>query len=372
MKILLLNQDWFKGEFEAMGHSVVACGADDHFQIRLRTSFVRWTELISLCPWEPEAVVVYDNSVPIFISDLEQCEIPLIFYSVDIQHHLKWQRTFRRFFDRVFVAQKEYVTQFDVGAAPIEWLPLWATHLCEPSDIKRYDAVFVGTMNPLLNPERVTFLNALREKVPLHCTMGEYWHIYPESRVIVNQTVRGDLNFRVFEAMASGVPLVTEKSGNGLLDLFTEGRHLVTYRKNDVEDASKKIETLLNDVALREAIGRQGRAEILAHHLPAHRADKVANALMHGVRIKRDPFALIANFTSLGIFLEDLGRNPLPAYTEALRLAEAGVTAGSEMTFELGQSILEALGHFDRVSKSTRADRLLEMLMQKYQTWFRR
>lgn len=374
MKILLLNQDWFKEELCAAGHEVVSVGADDHFQVRLRASFLRWEEVVSLCPWEPEAVIVYDNSVPIFVSGLESLPIPILFYSVDVHHHLKWQRSFPRVFDRVYVAQKDYIASFDQGFAPVDWLPLWASHISTPQSEKTHEAVFVGTLNPELNPDRVVFFKELEKKTSLACVMGEYWHIYPRSKVIINQTVRGDLNFRVFEAIVSGIPLVTERIANGLFDIFTDGVHLVSYERGDADDAAQKISKLLNDPSRREQIGGAGREEVLSKHLSKHRAQSLFEGL-NGIQqpaTSRSRFGLSGNFTALGRFLEEQKRNPIPAHTEALRLVEEGIRRNEAMSYEIGENIMEGLSHYDRLRADSRADRILAKLTDVYPTWFRK
>ena len=96
---------------------------------------------------------------------------------------------------------------------------------------KRYDVSFVGSLDARLHPDRVALLDALRGRLPLHVAEGPYADVFTHSRIVLNQTVRGDLNARVFEALACGALLLTERTGNGLLDLFADGEELVTYAR---------------------------------------------------------------------------------------------------------------------------------------------
>src|SRR5262249_15456032 len=131
-----------------------------------------------------------------------------------------------------FVAQRDYLPGFD-GA---RWLPLWAPDdVPAPAAEKRWDIAFVGSLKPSFHPERVDFLHAVAARMPLHATEGAWAEVFPHSRIVLNQTVRGDLNARVFEAMGSGALLLTEHTGNGLLELFGDGTELVTYRRGDVD-----------------------------------------------------------------------------------------------------------------------------------------
>jgi len=370
MKILLINQDWFKEELRVAGHEVVSCGADQHFDIRVAVSFIHWNEVISLCPWTPDAVAIFDNSIPLFIAHLDTVEVPIIFYSVDVHHHINWQKSFRRFFDHLFVAQKDFLPSFEEGSAPVQWLPLWAHRVTDPVTPKIYEAVFVGTLNPSLNPDRVAFFDELKSIAPVSCVMGEYWHIYPPSKVIINQTVKGDLNFRVFEALASGVALVTERTTNGLLDLFTDGIHLLCYEKGDPKDAAAKIQKLLTDDDLRNRIASAGKQAIKDSHLSSHRAAAILTTLSMRKQINRSCYALIDNFVALGLYLETQNRTPKYAFTEAMRLIDSGIAKNESMTFEIGQSILQALTHADRILQDSHSQSTLELLTKRYPQWF--
>ena len=46
--------------------------------------------------------------------------------------------------------------------------------------------------------------------------------IYSESKIVLNASINGDLNMRVFEALTSGALLVTDRIENGLDTLFAQ------------------------------------------------------------------------------------------------------------------------------------------------------
>lgn len=276
MNILVFNQDWFVDDWRKAGHSVYSMGVmgGDHLDIRVKMPMLHIDRLIELIPdnWRPDRIVIHDNSAPVLISGLEETKIPVLYYSVDTHHHHDLHVYYGHLFDEIVIAQKDYIKNFLDSGVDASWMPLWASRYYEPSSEKHYGAVFVGSMDPKLNPDRVKFLNALKSKVDLHQQMGEYWKIFPHAEVIVNQTVKGDLNFRVFEGMMSGSMLLTEDGPNGLKELFTDGIDLLTYRKGDAEDAASKIKWALSHKDEARKIGATGRAKILAGHLSSHRA----------------------------------------------------------------------------------------------------
>lgn len=124
------------------------------------------------------------------------------------------------------------------------------------------------------------FFDVLAQMTNIHLDMGEYWEIFsPHAEIVVNQTVKRDLNFRVFEAMMCGSLLLTEASGNGLSEIFRDGEHLVLYEKDNVEDCAQKITELLSDLPRTHRIANKGREEILRKHLPHHCAEQVLSVL---------------------------------------------------------------------------------------------
>jgi len=105
--------------------------------------------------------------------------------------------------------------------------------------------------------------------------------IYSQSKVVLNVSIGGDLNMRVFEALMSGALLVTDRIDNGLDDLFVDGTHYVGYGTS--EEAIAKIAHFLSHDEERQAIADQGRRLALAKHSYAHRwADM--RATMAGAR----------------------------------------------------------------------------------------
>lgn len=274
MRILLINQDWFAPELKLLGHSVMTVGSRQDLDINLLPlSDIKRALNEELAHFSPDVAVWYDNSLPPYYFGLEDLPFPTIFYSVDSHHHIAAHRIIANLFDVTLVAQKDYAPAFEqVGIKP-HWFPLWVSrHSDNPPLQKEFEALFVGTMNASLNPERVTFFESLKHKVPIHVTEGRWWELFPKAKIVVNQTVKHDLNFRVFEALGSGALLLTERSSNGLFDLFEDGKHFVTYEHGNVEEAAQKINYYLSHDEEREKIAAAGKEAALTFHTPMARA----------------------------------------------------------------------------------------------------
>lgn len=376
MRILLFNQLWFADEFRARGHDVLSVGfklssCTPPFDYVFEQPLLHVHRVFEALPdgWTPDRLVVYDNSAPIVFTGFEETTIPSAFYSVDTHHHVDWHKYLCNVFDRVFVAQRDYLELFTAAGFAAEWMPLYASRYVEASSQKEYDAVFVGTLDAKLNPDRVTFFEALQQRVPMLVRSGDWWTIFPHSEIVVNQTVKGDLNFRVFEAMMSGALLLTEESPNGLTDLFTSGMHLLTYPRNNVDEAAKKIAWSLAHRDEARLIAAAGRNEVLARHTPQNRADTLLAALegLTRTRSKSRLFSLMCNFATLAQRLERLESQwAMHALLEAMKMADFAVRDREELPAELASVAAVCCVRYDQRFRSTAGQELLQRLSVAY------
>lgn len=199
----------------------------------------------------------------------------------------------------VFVAQRDAVARMEADGvtAPVEWLP----HAVEPDAynpaavytgtdaervaaagtvrLKRWDWSFVGHLN---TEARIAWLDAVFRAFPSGWfgsrrtgrTFERAADLYTQARVVLNEAIRGDVNMRVFEVLATRSFLLTP-AVPGLEDLFTDGVHLVTYRDGDIADCLDKLAYWLPREAEREAIAEAGYREVLASHTFAHRVARM-------------------------------------------------------------------------------------------------
>jgi len=370
VNIIVLNQDWFVREFREAGHRVLTVGTGKNMELRLDKPLCHVAQLYERMPerWEPDLLIAYDNSAPIIISGLEEVPYPTIFYAVDTHHHTELHTYLSQLFDYTLVAHKDYIAQFtERGFEAPEWMPLWASVDVQPSETKEYGAVFVGTLNRELNPERVDFFEALQKKAEITVTTGAFWEIFPKSEIVVNQTVKADLNFRVFEAMICGIALLTERIGNGLLDLFRENEELVLYERNNVDDCAQKIAWLLSDKALTKRLAEAGRAAILRSHMIKHRAQRFLE-LINTVKKRDQPLRPLGAMLNLAVLATRLGRidsvMAAQALTECMKSIDVTIRANQPYSEEAAFYAVRSALDFDRVLKTSAGSLLLNTLQE--------
>lgn len=223
----------------------------------------------------------------LFIDDGLDYEIPAdlrpsAMWAIDT--HVNPQRLISRarHVDHVFAAQRDGVEILrDGGVNCVGWLPL----ACDPGVHQQHplakdlDVCFVGH---LWTEERRVLAERVRERFGRSFVgqrfFGEMAQTYSQSRIVLNLSVRNDVNMRVFEALACGSMLLTnDLSDNGQDRLFKDGEHLVTYR--GLDELFDKAEHYLQDEAARERIAAAGRAEVLARHTYVHRMKLILDAV---------------------------------------------------------------------------------------------
>jgi GT2 family glycosyltransferase/tetratricopeptide (TPR) repeat protein len=199
---------------------------------------------------------------------------PCVLWAIDT--HLAPERLIGRGrqIDFVFAAQREGVAllrQQRVNC--LGWLPLACDpEIHRPHEIKKsLNICFVAHLN---TPQRQALAELIQRHFPNsfigQCFFEQMAMTYSASRLVVNLSVRNDLNMRVFEAMACGSLLLTDElAGPGLRKLFTPSEHLVTYRNTDELVNIARHFLAHNDQC--DHIARAGHDLVLARHTYLHR-----------------------------------------------------------------------------------------------------
>lgn len=211
--------------------------------------------------------------------------IPKVYWAVDTHKNLDAQRQKAAHFDLVYAAQKNAVQHFGPKG---KWLPVGASiHDVDFSRERTIDVGFIGTGGAGDQRQKQVIERLQREfpgfKFAPNVVRVEKSEIASRMKIVVNVSHDNDIDAIVFEAMACGAMLLTERiRGNGLEDLFTDGRHLVTF--DSVEDLVAKVRHYLAHEEERKAIARAGQDHVngtLRHHWLLEKAITDFRALLH-------------------------------------------------------------------------------------------
>jgi len=184
-------------------------------------------------------------------------------------------------FDFVFVAQKDAAEKLKNKIPCVYWLPLAGDveyHGKKNVPIK-YDISFIGNLGW---GKRRIILSELINRYPNnyigHAECEKIGEIYSASKIVVNYSIKNDINMRIFEAMCAGSLLITNQINNGLDEIFVIGNELITYN-NTLEDLIDKINYYLKHESEREKIAKNGFEKVINFHTYYHRVKFILNQI---------------------------------------------------------------------------------------------
>lgn len=241
-----------------------------------------WADVLAHTGDAPDLLVYADASMSPPLLGLESFPCPTLFLCIDSHIH-QWYPLYAQAFDLCAVSLRDHLPRFRLRLPPAR--TIWLPPTPNPGDVpavadKEWDLLFVGNVDPETMPGRHAILAELARLVPgLHVTRGAYRELYPRARLVLNIAERGDLNFRVFEALGCGACLLTPAIEHGQEDLFRDGTELFTYPAGDAPALARLVSRLLADEPLRERVAAAGLAAVDARHRPEHRARRLLDWL---------------------------------------------------------------------------------------------
>lgn len=244
-------------------------------------------QILAAQPEQTELYLLIDPAGPYFPRGIERLPMPTACYLIDV-HLGGWRQHMARFFDMVFIAQKDYLDTYRqaVGHDQVYWLPLAAA-----PDIHRrydlppiYDVAFVGSVatahkrtNSRLRRLQLLSQHYKTNDVFAPTPADEVGRIYSQARIVFNTSIAGDVTMRDFEGPASGALLLTDSTANGLAELFDIGREVVVF--GDDQELLDTIDYYLAHEPERQAIADAGYRRTHAQHTYQQRVRQVLAAV---------------------------------------------------------------------------------------------
>jgi tetratricopeptide (TPR) repeat protein len=191
----------------------------------------------------------------------------------------------------VLLYDRHHATLFRSVGLETSWLPgLTFPHADEAVRAARQEArtaqlAFVGQAGKL-HPQRMRWLQALGARgVRVHAraaTQTEALRVYGGALAGFNASLNGDLNLRVFEILACGAALLSDRLAEeaGLGRIFAEGRELLTYGSE--AELVERARDLLAHPREAQAVGAAGAAWFDAHWHAAARREAFRRLVCEG------------------------------------------------------------------------------------------
>ena len=278
-------------------------------------------ELLAQYSFVPDLIFQTENLGPrLIFTDLHALPCPKLFWSVDSHLNMFWHRHYGRLFDCVF---SPHISLHAVQ--PEDWrLPRLARLAKEgtarpfqPHSRRRNMLAFVGRLSGDRGPRKnMLHILASRGLEPQDgLTLEAMLERYDNTRILPNESLCTEVNFRLMEGASCGCCLLTPAVGEDQDVLLEPGKECLIYT-NGLE-LLEQIDRLAANPQLTEAIGHAAWLRIQSEHLPKHRAAAIlreAKNVGHAVQGEKASLHLLMSIVQLtrsGIFVED------PSITDA-------------------------------------------------------
>lgn len=168
----------------------------------------------------------------------------------------------------------------ELEICPVAVIPNFnvAGHKAPFQTMREPTILFIGQASDL-HPRRRHLLNAIKAAgLPLvegQAEPDDAARLYGQAQIVFNCSLNGDVNMRIFEVLAAGGCLVTDRLSPraGLDDLFTDCLHLSLY--DDVPDLILLLKRLLANPMLALTLAENGAREYWTSHAPDIRKRQV-------------------------------------------------------------------------------------------------
>ncbi|WP_247648469.1 glycosyltransferase [Pseudodesulfovibrio sp. zrk46] len=212
---------------------------------------------------------------------LDTLDCPTLFWAMDPHLNAYWHSAYANLFDVTCSTQRKLLPRLrEQGAEDVRWLPMCGRERGWKDMADRaHDITFVGRVSAH-RPARKWMIELLRSHgeqydVALEhsLTYGDMLNLYEDSRLVPNESIFGEVNFRLFEGASCGCLVLSQNLGDEQEALFEPGREFDTY--SDVVELDDKLRRYLKNPRLMQTMGRAARERVLADHLPKNRAQSM-------------------------------------------------------------------------------------------------
>ncbi|WP_022662188.1 glycosyltransferase [Paucidesulfovibrio longus] len=241
--------------------------------------------LLDQAGFQPDAILQQEILLPrVLLAGLGELDCIKAFWAVDPHLNAFWQSCYSRLFDVVFSTQRRWLPDLARHGAPnVVRLP-WYARAGEwhPWAERETPLAFVGRVTPE-RPARMRFVHILKERFGPDFVHAQdldpagMARLYAQTRIVPNESILGEVNFRLFEAARFGCLVAGQNLGPEQDELFEPGRETLCY--GDALELLELLDFYLAHERQATAVARAGWERLRAEHQPEHRAATLVRAL---------------------------------------------------------------------------------------------
>ncbi|MDR2819941.1 MAG: glycosyltransferase [Desulfovibrio sp.] len=270
MNILCIDDPFrLSAAFAALGHTVFVA-RPDKFSPSL-------AQCIEESGFTPDLVLQQEHlGRHVLVEGMERAPCPTMFLSIDAHLNLFWERFYARLFDAVLTP---HVSLFD--ALPPEWRhplclrcpPVGHDYPWRPFAARSVDIAFCGRITPH-RQVRKWMVELLGQRYGLvareNLSFGDMMDCYADARLVPNEAIAREVNFRLLEAASCGALVFSQNVGPDQDAVFTARKEIRVC--GDGVELVKELDWFRRRPDQAEKLGRAAWERVRREHLPLHRA----------------------------------------------------------------------------------------------------
>jgi len=214
------------------------------------------------------------------VAGLDHVECPTLLWCVDPHLNAHWHSAWARLFDLTCSTQRAWIPALrGRGAGDVRPLPWFGHDLAWKDPAERAtDVAFVGRitgqrparrwLKEFLEARTRGYALAVHQDLDFRAMLD----LYSDARIVPNESICGEVNFRLFEAASCGCLVLGQDIAEQAY-LFEPGREMdVCAHAVELES---KLDFYLRNPRLASAMGRAAYERVRAGHLAVHRAARL-------------------------------------------------------------------------------------------------
>jgi hypothetical protein len=229
--------------------------------------------------FNPDLIFQQENLGPrTLLFGLSEFYCKKVFWSIDTHLNFFWHKIYGKNFDLLLTTQPSFVSLFkkeNISSDCLMWygLPLnWNAW-----ESRKHSIGFAGRVNEYRTLRKV-LVDFLKKEFSSHFVHQELpftqmLNFYQQTKIVVNEAIAGEINFRTFEALSCGCLLFSPGLKEDLREFFEPEKEYVEYR--DGLELKEKLHYFLNHPQEASLIARRGWEKLRANHLAPARVQKL-------------------------------------------------------------------------------------------------
>ncbi len=296
MNLLLIGNLELKKYFQDSGYNVITSSFEktsDYPIEKIGFKIARICKDLSI-----DIVLQVENlSKREIILDLNLVDCLKIFYSIDVHLNFYWHREYAKNFHIFISSQKNFTELYKKEfQKPAFWLP-WGIDdsyikpVFIPFEKRKYNITFIGALDSN-RVKRINIINIVKHKYNIfidgsnisnRLPINKVLDIYQNSRIVINESINNEINFRYFEATFAGALLFTEEINNGENLLFKKNQEYISYNQDNF---ISKLDYLIKNMRSIEKIAYNGFKKTLTYHTLQQRVKVLNNIILENFNLK--------------------------------------------------------------------------------------